>query len=160
MHTLRASLLILIVSAGAVGAQSPAPADGCTYDRCALRVEDRALVRGAYGERVVALGPFGSGPARVQWLGDSARAQARKYGVENERAQWLGGIGALLSVASIVIAQRDDRGWPYTSDDPLPVALVLGGSGLLLASVPFQLRAQRALSRAVWWHNRELPSSR
>jgi hypothetical protein len=41
--------------------------------------------------------------------------------------------------------------------DNTSVATGLAGVGFAIASIPFVLRAQRDLSRAVWWYNAALP---
>jgi len=146
----RATLLVLAVALSAArpaAAQEPA---ACTYDACALRVEDNRIVRGARGAQVARWGLFQT-PELTSLVQGSAQAEehARIFDRTAPRAQWVSLAGALLLVAPRL---NDDR---HTSD--VELGAVISGAALTLYGATLQVRAQRALSRAVWWYNRDLP---
>jgi hypothetical protein len=153
-------LLAGSLPAHGLAAQQPvaatAPA-GCTYATCALRVEPRfwvpaRLVRGAAGVEVGRLGGFGGGVDTLLAGPDSAAAYARGYVKAARTSSVLGLAGA---VAYVVVLWRTDN---FRDDiDNTSVAAGLAGVGFAIASIPFVLRAQRDLSRAVWWYNAALP---
>lgn len=73
--SIAAAFLLGLSSADAAAAQDAAV---CTYQTCALRLEARffgsRIVRGATGESVVRLGPFGQEPSVLLNGSDSAAA--------------------------------------------------------------------------------------
>jgi hypothetical protein len=154
------SWLVAAFLLGPVAAPLPAQVDtaGCTYMRCALRIEQsfwgRHLVRGTQGERVGGISLFGSVPF-LRERADSSGIYARRHADNVRWTAVLGVIGgvALATAVNLANAERpedfDQRAW-----------VVLGiGTAALWGSVPFSLRAQRSLSRAVWWYNSTLPNS-
>ena len=136
-------------------AQDPAPdAVPCSYDRCALRVEDtwlsRRLVVGPEGRTVARLGLGGPSLVNIVQRSDSAVAHARRY----ERAQATGAVltlvGTIGSLATFVAAAQRDAG---DGRDAL-VAVNIGSLVVGLVGQGFQIRARRELARSLWWHNR------
>lgn len=137
---------------------APVTADArqpCTYDACALRVEDgwfgRRVVRGPEGTLVARLGLGGPRLENIVAGSDSAVYHARIY----QRAENTGAVLTLVatigSIASfIAYTQRD------ADDDLRDEVVAVNISALVLGVVgtTFQLRARRELSRALWWHNR------
>ena len=143
--------------AQAAGQASGIPA-GCTYMTCALRAEPgfggTRLVRGASGERVATLGGFGGGTGILRTGGDSAAHYARQY----TGAQRTAGVLGLAAFATWVYALvRVNADWEDVEDDRTAQVALLASTGLTLVSVPFNWRAQRSLSRSVWWYNSEIP---
>ena len=137
---------------------APATADAvqpCTYDACALRVEDgwfgRRVVRGPEGTLVARLGLGGPRLENIVVGSDSAVYHARLYQRAENTGAVLTLIGTIGSIASfIAYTQRD-------ADDDLRdevVAVNLSALALGVVGTTFQLRARRELSRALWWHNR------
>ena len=146
--------LLIIGHSEGVRAQSAPPA--CTYATCALRVEPvflgMALVRGAAGDSAVRLNGFGRGVEPLLAGPDSAAAYARTYISANKTSSVLG----LVAVASyiFVMVHTDHFRSDATGAD---VAVGVAGVGAAVAGIPFVLRSQRSLSRAVWWYNAALP---
>ena len=163
-HPVAIAAVIASALAGApASAQTPAASAGiaanCTYVTCALRVErgflSEHLVRGAAGERVGGnLGGFGGGMGPLLAGPDSAAAHARDYRRNKRTAGTLGVLGAIAFVVTMV---RTDNFRDRDDDDAVAIGASLASVGFAIASVPFTLRAQRDLSRAVWWYNAALP---
>ncbi|MGH7663782.1 MAG: hypothetical protein ACRENI_05745 [Gemmatimonadaceae bacterium] len=95
--------------------------------------------------------------ARLGWLGghelervlarsDSATAYVEPY-VRSERASRLLNIAGAVAFGVGVAESGSLDG------------LALGGVALTLIAIPFELKAQRQLSRAVWWYNSTLPNT-
>lgn len=148
----------LLAPATMPGQAGPARApSACTYETCALRVEPAffsapKLVRGRGGEQIGSLGMFGGGVDTLLAGPDSAAAYARRY-VSNVR--W-GSTFGLLGTAAFVVASVRSHGFRDT--DNTDAAIALTGAGLAIVSMPFNVRAARSLSRAVWYYNSVLPT--
>jgi hypothetical protein len=162
-HLLRRSMIGLVVACLPVReviAQTPVAARasvGCTYATCALRIEPSAwsgprLLRGQSGEDVGRLGFFGQGVDPLLQGPDSAANYARQYVHASKVSATLGLLGF---AAYVVTAVRTDNFRDHLDDATFATAI--GGGGLAIASLPYTLRAQRSLSRAVWWYNAALP---
>ena len=136
---------------------APGTPVGCTYATCALRVEPTffgmQLVRGTHGERVGRLSGFGGGVESLLSGPDSAAANGQQYVRATRRSAALGLIGALAY--AVVLVRTDNLQSDQVGD--AEVITAVAGAGLLVASLPFAVRAQRHLSRAVWWYNSALP---
>lgn len=159
------SAIILLGAGRMLGAQQAAPSaaslptvelqaaaqPSCSYADCALRVEPSLrgprLVRGTAGSAVVGLGtPRPTELARLFAGNDSASVYAARYVRDERWNQGLTFAGAILAAAGFL--------------QPHPLnGLSAAGTGMLLTSIPFQFRAERGLSRAVWWYNAALPSA-
>ena len=147
-----APLAPLVAPLGAQAATCPAAG----YSTCAVRAEAgffRGLhvVRGAEGTDVGRVRAFGSPNLATLLAGsDSAVVHARRYTGAARRSAALGLVGGALFVAAAIVDLRDR--------EVTDAGLVLVGTGSLfgLASAGQQLRAQRELSRATWWYNRDL----
>lgn len=125
---------------------SAADSTRCSYIECALRVEPSfrgpRLVRGLAGSPVARLDQRDL--LHVFAGNDSALAYAAQY----QRAERT---DQLLTIPGIVLGLVGLSG-------PKPdYAMAAVGGGLVIASFPYQSRAQRSLSRAVWWYNAALP---
>ena len=150
-------LLLAMLAAPRVDAQSAAGARpaGCTYETCALRVEPSfffpaKLLRGRAGEQVGSLGGFGGGVDTLLAGPDSAAVYGHRYVTDMRRSGTLGLLGA---AAYVVVLLRTDN---FRDADDTSVAIGLTGAALAIASIPFTLRAQRNLSRAIWHYNAAL----
>jgi len=147
MRTLLTLVLVLALLPTAAAAQE----ESCTYDLCALRVEpggflsDGELVRGAAGEHVADFGFFDSDLVLAVAGSDTAVAYARRY---QNRTRWKVAFGlAAAGVAAVPTWDSDDFEWE--NDWPW----LVGGFVLGAISDAFRDSADRALSRAIWWHN-------
>ena len=152
--------LILAALAGLGTADAPAVHGqtpyGCTYDRCAIRVEQQRVVRGVPGAEtdIGRLGVWGA--PRLTALVEQSDS-ARHYAALFERQYRTGVRMSLLGAAAggTLLA----LGWQASTErdrQRLTVAaipfLALGVYGDFRRSA-----GQRALSRAIWWYNRDLP---
>jgi hypothetical protein len=149
--------------------QTPAPAAAqcadsigpAAYQRCALWLDGTRVRRGSDGAVVARPGFFA--PARLSRVvaGDSARAYAALYERNARRSYLLGALSGALLVAAYIVADSYDCargifGVCTNADDSHALAtlgLTVAGAVTLVASVPFTVRATRAMGRAVWWHN-------
>ena len=128
-------------------------APACTaYLDCALRVESSIrgglhIVRGADGSRAAALGPLRAAAlVQVFSANDSASFHAQRFIVAERTNRMLTLGGVIFGAVGLASERRMN-------------VLTGAGAGLLLGSIPYQVAAQRALSRAVWWYNESLDSS-
>jgi hypothetical protein len=149
----------MIASSGRLLAQSSPPAPGCAYDQCALRVEGNRILRGASGESVGSLGVFSATNLTglvSGVLSDSATAHARIFDATYGRGSTLALVGALVAGAALGVehSRRDQR---LTGGTSTVFAIAVSGMVAGLVGVREVAKAHDALSRAIWWHNRELP---
>lgn len=169
-----------VADSARVGARPPnaLPNDGCTYDACALRVEEGAVVQGADGRPVGSLGVFGNVGRSVPWRSDAARRYAQSAQAQHRGARFLqtvGYLGQLAGVALFAVAAKDaqDRAnADAATDNPsgnvsiskskvyTSLGVTIGGSLLGTIGGAVDSHARKLLSRAVWWNNRELAQAR
>jgi len=151
-----------IVSAGMYAeseatAQTPAddaPQHTCTYATCALRIEPRffapqRLVRGTTGE-TVRLGAWGQDAMPLFGQSDSAATYGARYVRAFRQNAVVSGLAVIITTTAVLRSQRG-------RDDTANAILVATGAGLVLVSIPLQIRTDRHLSRAIWWYNSTLP---
>ena len=144
-------VVVLLFCATAASAQVSDTA--CSYRACALRVEPRgfgtAVVRGAEGEVVARIGVLGARPRLDSLLdrSDSAVVYATQYHRLMPRGAAAGLVGSLLFAAP---AFADQVG------EGAVVGLTVGAAALSIYGSVLMLRAQRALSRSLWWYNESL----
>jgi hypothetical protein len=137
----------------------PAADSSCTYERCALRVEGWRLVRGSSGETVSKPGVFSSRHLLPFVAGDTARRYAAQYEQYARRASRLTTVGTLLFVAMYAGGQALDYCQSahdcreYTAVNVGAVVAALGGFAAFVTALHYGTRAERAQSRALWWHN-------
>lgn len=147
-------LVLLLLAAPPLRAQAP-DTTACTYNTCALRVEPSfwgaGIVRGVEGERVARIGFLGTRPRLSQVVAGSEPAveQARIYERQVPR-------GTLLLLAGTALLLVPDLTESRLSDEAQIVS-TFGGVGLTLWGSATLADAQRALSRALWWYNGQLP---
>ncbi|MDQ6770473.1 MAG: hypothetical protein M3Z54_10855 [Gemmatimonadota bacterium] len=140
---------LLMAEATAMGAQESG------YDENALRVESRLgnlrIVRGIQGTVVARTGVFrGPRVANLLTQSDSAVAEARVF----ERDYLPGEIAASLGIATLGAALGAARIPDINS--AIPSGLT-AASVILIAYGGSKLEsAYRALSKAIWWYNRDL----
>jgi hypothetical protein len=142
-------LLMVAAPAAAVHGQAPQP---CTWDTCALRIQAPSLttpmrlVRGSDNEEVVRLGLMQ--PAVAPWvsLSDSAVAYARIYDVQFDRGSIISLTGTVIAIAAPILMEGTMQKIAFTGV----------GIGFSVVGGMVTNRANEALSRSVWWYNREL----
>jgi hypothetical protein len=159
MRRLVGTLVAPLAASLAAGAAplAAAGAQGCTYDRCALKREgvffSQRILAGVEG-RVVARQGF-AGFRLDSALAGSGRALAEARVHRREAA--LGGVlllaGTALGAAAVIADSRDGR-YEFRGTT---AALVLGGTALTGVGGWRAQIADRALARALWWYNRDLP---
>lgn len=131
---------------------------GCTWDRCALRLQSRffgsSLVRGAEQAKVAGLGFF---PPRIPLLeqgSDSVRVHYEAFRSAQRTAGWLNLTGLTLTVASTIVFLADNDAVGAST------ALTIVGFGFGFAGAGVGSRARDRLSQAAWHYNRGLPRER
>lgn len=125
-----------------------------SYDSQALRYESR------WGSADIKQGANGTVIGTVGWFRDfdveqlvaaspPAVAEARTFKRENFRGSLVGGIGALTFLSGIIIASNS------SNNAASPVLIIAGAGALGWGAVHLQA-SYTALSRALWWYNRDL----
>lgn len=160
-----------VLAAGQAQAQSPdrtsnsdsaVCADGgamASYARCALMLDGNRVRRGSDAIEVGRPGFFTPIPLERLVAGDTAKMYAARYARRTNQGTLIGVLGLGATVAGLILAHNESDqsclDFICTTDDPSPTAatLIFGGAGLMLVSIPFQVNAQHAAARAVWWHN-------
>jgi len=176
----RLSLLTTAAAAVALTAlgEVAAAQTRCGYSECALRVDRRRIVVGQSGDVLVRLGPYTSVTNRVNWLSDSARVHAERYGVRRSTAANLRLLAWGMSISSAVLAgqvyrhyqrqadrvrEQQEAGGPVTERLELEKSKLATASALSIGAFAVGWIAGRVnedarteLGRALWWHNRQL----
>ncbi len=159
-------------AAATVGPTQRAAAAACTYDQCALRLEESSIRQGMEGRFLGDLSVFSNISTSVPWLNDSARTFARRAHSGHTQSVVVRALGAASYIAGIVVASQavkegSDRasGTTVTTGNDATIkrsefytglGLELGGAVLSWVSDGMDRRARSMLSRAVWWHNRDV----
>lgn len=123
------------------------------YDGRALRFESywgsAKIIRGADGPVVGTAGWFrGFDVEKVVASSPPALAEARVFKTNNFRGSLVGSIGALATVVGVVVAANG-------SNAASPI-LIIGGVGAMGWGAQHLNRGMAALSRSLWWYNRQL----
>lgn len=125
-----------------------------SYDARSLRFESSwgnvRLIRGADGRVVGTSGWFRDFDLEKALASSpSAVAQARVYQTNNFRGSLVGGIGAATTVVGVLVAAKG-------SNNASSPVLVIGGVGAMVWGAQHLSMSYSALSRALWWYNRDL----
>ncbi|MFL5463200.1 MAG: hypothetical protein ACJ77T_05150 [Gemmatimonadaceae bacterium] len=139
-------------------ARAVSPRDSTrVYDAQALRFELRwgsaAIVRGADGPTVGTVGWFRN--FDVEKLVESsphAVAEARSFQTNNFRGSLVGGLGATTLAVGILVASNG-------SNNASSPVLIIAGAGAIGWGLQHVNRGYAALSRALWWYNRDIGRS-
>lgn len=140
---------IFLMGATVMSAQEP------SYDENALRVESRLgdlqIVRGTQGIVVARAGVF-RGPKVAPLVGQSEKAiaEAKVFEREYNPGQTVLALGIVTLGAAIGASRIPDI------DLATPVSLSVASLSLIAYGGIKLDRAYRALSRAIWWYNRDL----
>jgi len=159
-------------------AEGAAAQVSCGYSECALRIDQKRIVRGQRGDVVVRLDPYVDVTRGVDWLSDSARAHAARYGPRRSTAANLRLVAWALTITSGVLGyqvyhdyqrQADVVSAQQAAGGPVTARLELDRSKLFASSAlsfgafaagwiagRLNEAARTELARAVWWHNRAL----
>ena len=146
--------LVTCASYGAAtaGAQSSDSTHG--YDGQALRFESSwgsvRVIRGAEGPVVANIGWFRSYDVeKLVAASPPARAEARIYKTNNFRGSVVTSLGATAAAIGIVVVANS------SSNASSPI-LIIGGVGAMAWGAQHFHAAYSALSRSLWWYNRDL----
>jgi hypothetical protein len=125
-----------------------------TYVASALRFETNwgnvNLIRGADGPIVGTLGWFRDFDlTQVLASSPSAVADARVFETNNFRGSVAGAIGATTTLIGVVVAANK-------SNNAASPVLIIGGVGVMVWGAQHLSMSYSALSRALWWYNRDL----
>jgi len=139
----------------AAGAQSKDSTRGSEAQ--ALRYEsyfgNARIVRGADGPVVGTAGWFrGLDVEKLVAASPSAQSDARLYKTNNFRASVVGSIGAAATLIGVAVTAN-------ASNNASSPILIIGGVGAIAWSAQHFNIAYSALSRSLWWYNRDLARS-
>ena len=134
--------------------QSFAQADTTSYDASALRVEshfgDLRIVRGVSGPTVASIGTFRKVDlAKLVAPSENAVKEAREFERNQRRGSLAAMVGGIIVGTAIAVSTRNQPSWGLVSAE-------VGGTGLLVYGALRLNRAYNALSRSIWWYNRDL----
>ena len=142
--------LAMLPMAGRAAAQ----ADSAGYDANAMRLESRfgdiRIVRGINGPVVATVGTFHT-PKLTKIVAPSENAvrEAREFERNQRPGAIASMIGGVMVGTSIALSANNEASWALSS-----VGLV--GAGLVFYGGVRLNRAYNALSRSLWWYNRDL----
>jgi hypothetical protein len=125
-----------------------------TYGTAALRFETNwgnvSILRGADGPVVGALGWFRDFDlAQLLASSPSAVADARVFQANNFRGSVVGAVGATTALIGVLVAAN-------SSNNAASPVLVIGGVGAMVWGAEHLSMSYSALSRALWFYNRDL----
>jgi hypothetical protein len=152
-------VLASVLASPLLAQDSPPTVAPCRYDLCSLRVEENRILRGAQNREVGRLGSWRATPLLpLMDQSDSAQFYAHQFD-ENYAAgtRWTAVSGLALGVAAVFLLDSSHHaGEHWNGNDwawvgALAVSIGTGAYGEHRLMV-----ARRGLSRALWWHNREL----
>jgi hypothetical protein len=125
-----------------------------TYGTGALRFETSwgnvSIIRGAVGPVVGTLGWFRDFDlTQLLASSPSAVADARVFETNNFRGSVVGAIGATTTLIGVAVAAN-------SSNNAASPVLIIGGVGAMVWGAQHLSMSYSALSRALWWYNRDL----
>jgi hypothetical protein len=138
----------------ALATQAQRPDSATVYDSQALRFESRwgsaDIIRGAKGEVVGTVGWFRDFDLeKLVQSSPQASAAAHDFRVSNFRGSLVTSIGASLVAIGLVVAGNNSN----NASTPVLIIAGVGGIGWGLSHIN---SSYGALSRALWWYNRDL----
>ena len=124
------------------------------YDGQALRYEaywgNARIIRGVDGPVVGTAGWFRSFDVeKLVAPSPSALIEARRYNTKNFRGSVIGSIGAATTLVGILVTANSSN----NASSPM---LIVAGVGTMAWSAQHFKVAYSALSRSLWWYNRDL----
>ena len=147
-------LTAALVVAAPTLAQEAVSDSACTYETCALRIDQTLLgPRLVRGESPVAHGGFlNLGPPPIESAvseSPAALAHAQSYSRDLRTSSWI-----VYGASALYVLGALDPFDVFGGDVELGAAV--GAAGLAVVSLPISLRARRSLNRAVETYNGEL----
>jgi hypothetical protein len=150
------SMLWLFVGAYAIlgGATVVAAQDG-KYDESALRLEghggDLRIVRGVQGTVVAHIGGFRTPDvSAIVSPSEKAMIEAKSFAHDYGPGNWIAAVGIVALGAGIGVSRVHD------ADRSIPTGLAVSGAALILYGGTRIQSAYNALTRSIWWYNRDL----
>ena len=130
-------------------------AQEATYDESALRVDQHrgtiSIVRGVSETVVVKVGPFrGADVAGIVGPSLNAVGEARKFEHDYRPGTWIASLGIATLGAAIGSYRIADL------NQAVPTGLTIAGVALITYGGWRLGNAYRALSKSIWWYNRDL----
>lgn len=152
------SRLMLALCVGAhltLGGPAVLTAQDGSYDENALRVEghggDMRIVRGTQGTVVAHISGFRTTDvAKFVAPSVQAMAEARIFSRDYVPGSWIAGLGIATMGAAIGASQIHDI------NRAIPTGLTISAAALLIYGGGRLHNAYNALSRSIWWYNRDL----
>ncbi len=147
-----ASASCVMFGSRAAGAQSKDSTQGSEVQ--ALRYEsyfgNARIIRGADGPTVGTAGWFRDFDVeKLVANSPSAQQDARVYKTNNFRASVVGSIGATITLIGVAVTANSSN----NASSPI---LIIGGLGAMAWAAQHFNIAYSALSRSLWWYNRDL----
>jgi hypothetical protein len=130
-------------------------AQDISYDEGALRIEghrgDMRIVRGVQGTVLASISGFRT-PDVVKLVSPSEKAmfEARSFAHDYGPGSWLTAFGIAAFGAGIGTSRIHDL------NSSVPIGLTIGGAALMVYGGGRLQHAYNALSRSIWWYNRDL----
>ena len=129
-----------------------------SYDGQALRYEsywgNAKIIRGADGPVVGTAGWFRSFDVeKLVAQSPSALIEARRYNTNNFRGSVVGSIGAATTLIGILVTANSSN----NASSPM---LIIAGVGTMAWSAQHFRIAYSALSRSLWWYNRDVAQTK
>jgi hypothetical protein len=149
---------LIAVTTGAVATITPARAQSNDstrgYDGQALRFESSwgsgKVIRGADGPVIANIGWFRSFDVeKLVAASPPARAEASIYKTNNFRGSVVATVGAAAAAIGVMVATNSSN----NASSPM---LIIGGVGAMAWGAQHFNAAYSALSRSLWWYNRDL----
>ena len=151
------SALGMMVVAGASAAWcQEAPQAGCTYERCAIRLQYHRSPRLVQGAQDSVVAKFGLLPPQIPLLAQSRDSLVRAH-FANYRSAAKHGVGWGAAAATLLIAS----GIVYVTDTQndanqgLSLGLLIGGTLLTIPTAHYNSRAADELQATIWQFNKQ-----
>jgi hypothetical protein len=150
------SMLWLFVGAYLVlGGTKVLSAQDAKYDESALRLEghggDLRIVRGVQGTVVAHIGGFRTPDvSAIVSPSEKAMIEAKSFAHDYGPGNWIAAAGIVALGAGIGVSRIHD------ADRSMATGLAVSGAALILYGGTRIQSAYNALTRSIWWYNRDL----
>lgn len=137
-----------------LGSQADSTKAAAAYDSQALRFESRwgsaDIIRGANDQVIGAVGWFRDFDVeKLVQSSPQALIAAREFKADNFRGSLVSTIGASVMAIGVAVASNNSN----NASTPM---LIIAGAGGIAWGLQHLNRSYSALSRALWWYNRDL----
>jgi hypothetical protein len=152
------SRLLLALCVGAhitFGGPAVLTAQDASYDENALRLEGNrggiSIVRGVQGTQLAHISAFRTTDvAKLVAPSEHAMAEARIFSRDYIPGSWIAALGLATMGAAIGASQINDI------NRAIPTGLTISAAALLIYGGGRLQNAYNALSKSIWWYNRDL----